>query len=137
MLRHCKLSVFVLAACCLFSTIPDAHAQDRYGLEIGAGMTVTMDDTQDVLRLGSYTYEVWLKDLQGTSGSWRRVFHKGLNNVNTGRGPLLSLRPNDAGMHFSHSTGAGQQTANSIGGLPVDEWAHVALVLTALNGEEK
>jgi len=117
-------------------TPTSAYAQGQFALEIGTGMTVTVDDDQDALRLGSYTYEVWLKDLEGTTGGWRRVFHKGLNNVNTGRGPLLSLRPNDAGMHFSHSTGSAQQTANAIGGLPVDEWAHVAMVLTDLDGDQ-
>ncbi len=136
MFKNCLICVFMWIVCCLFVAIPGAYAQDGYALEIGTGMTVTIDDNSDALRLGSYTYELWLKDLEGNTGGWRRVFHKGLNNVNTGRGPLLSLRPDDPGMHFSHSTGSGQQTANSIGGLPVNEWTHIALVLTALDGEE-
>jgi len=130
------LAVFLLLASCLFVAAPGVYAQGQHAIEIGVGMTVTMDDDQDVLRLGSYTYEVWLKDLEGPTGGFRRVFHKGLNNVNTGRGPLMSLRPNDAGIHFSHSTGSGQQTANLVGGVPVDEWTHVALVLTALDGDQ-
>jgi len=130
------LTVFLSIACCLSVAAPSVYAQDQYAIEIGVGMTVTMDDDQDVLRLGAYTYEVWLKDLEGPTGGWRRVFHKGLNSTNTGRGPLMSLRPNDAGIHFSHSTGSGQETANLVGGVPVDEWTHVALVLTALDGDQ-
>jgi len=127
---------YLLVASFRLTAIPAAYAEDMYALEVGVGMTVTIDDDDDVLRLSSYTYELWLKDLEGPTGSWRRVFHKGLNNVNTGRGPLLSLRPDDPGLHFAHSTGSAQQTANVTEGVPLNEWLHIALVLTDLDGDQ-
>ena len=134
--RDFVLVGFLLVASFLLTAMPAAYAEDMYALEVGVGMTVTIDDDDDVLRLSSYTYELWLKDLEGPTGSWRRVFHKGLNNVNTGRGPLLSLRPDDPGLHFAQSTGSGQETANVTEGIPLNEWTHIALVLTALDGEQ-
>ncbi len=134
--RDFVLVGFLLVASFLLTAMPAAYAEDMYALEVGVGMTVTIDDDDDVLRLSSYTYELWLKDLEGPTGSWRRVFHKGLNNVNTGRGPLLSLRPDDPGLHFAQSTGSGQETANVTEGVPLNEWIHIALVLTALDGEQ-
>jgi hypothetical protein len=134
--RDFVLVGFLLVASFLLTAMPAAYAEDMYALEVGVGMTVTIDDDDDVLRLSSYTYELWLKDLEGPTGSWRRVFHKGLNDVNTGRGPLLSLRPNEPGLHFAQSTGSGQETANSLEGIPLNEWTHIALVLTALDGEQ-
>ena len=128
--------LLLVVASSLLTAMPAAYAEDMYALEVGVGMTVTIDDDDDVLRLGSYTYELWLKDLEGPTGSWRRVFHKGLNDVNTGRGPLLSLRPNDPGLHFSQSTGSGQETADLLQGITANEWTHIALVLTALDGEQ-
>jgi hypothetical protein len=134
--RDFVLVGFLLVASFLSTAMPVAYAEDMYALEVGVGMTVTIDDDDDVLRLSNYTYELWLKDLEGPTGSWRRVFHKGLNNVNTGRGPLLSLRPDDPGLHFSQSTGSGQETANVTEGVPLNEWLHIALVLTALDGDQ-
>jgi len=134
--RNFVLVGHLLVASFLLTAIPAAYAEDMYALEVGVGMTVTIDDDDDVLRLSSYTYELWLKDLEGPTGSWRRVFHKGLNNVNTGRGPLLSLRPDDPGLHFAHSTGSAQQTANVTEGVPLNEWLHIALVLTDLDGDQ-
>jgi hypothetical protein len=134
--RNFVLVGHLLVVSFLLTAIPAAYAEDMYALEVGVGMTVTIDDDDDVLRLSSYTYELWLKDLEGPTGSWRRVFHKGLNNVNTGRGPLLSLRPDDPGLHFAHSTGSAQQTANVTEGVPLNEWLHIALVLTDLDGDQ-
>jgi len=134
--RDFVLVRFLWVAGFLLAAMPAAYAGDMYALEVGVGMTVTIDDDDDVLRLGNYTYELWLKDLEGPTGSWRRVFHKGLNDVNTGRGPLLSLRPDDPGLHFAHSTGSAQQTVNVTEGVPLDEWLHIALVLTDLDGDQ-
>jgi len=135
MSKQCMLSLFLLAGVCLCISIPSVSAQERYAVETGAGMTVTIDDPQDALRLETYTYEFWLRDFDGTTGAWRNVFRKGAGAVNNQRGPLLALRNADDGLHFSQSTGSGQQTANLVGGFPVDEWAHVALELTGLTGD--
>jgi len=121
---------------CLAAGVPLSHGQDRYALEV-SGATVTIDDDQDVLRLGTYTYEFWLKDLQGPTGSWRNIFCKGGGNSSSGRGPLLALRPNEQGLHYDHSTGSAQSTLNVMEGIGPNEWNHVALVLTALDGDQK
>jgi len=133
--RDFVLAVFLSVACSLPTTMPAAYAEGRYALEVNGG-SVTINDDKNVLRLGSYTYELWMKDLQGPTGSWRNVFYKGSTNSSWGRGPLLALRPSERGLHFDHSTGTGQSTVNSYEGIPVNEWGHVAIVLTALNGEQ-
>jgi len=115
--------------------MPVAHGEDAYALEVN-GSSLTIDDDDDVLRLGSYTYEFWMKDLEGPTGSWRNLFCKGPGDTNAGRGPLLALRPDDPGLHFSHSTGSAQETANIQEGITVNEWTHIALVLTALDGDQ-
>jgi hypothetical protein len=134
--RDLVLAVFLSVVGYMLMAMPAAYAGGGYALEVGGGGTVTIDDDKDVLRLGSYTYEFWMKDLQGPIGSWRNVFYKGAGNSSWGRGPLLSLRPNEPGLHFDHSTGTGQSTVNTYEGIPVNEWIHVAIVLTALNGEQ-
>ena len=88
------LPTFLLILGYLAVVLPPAHGQERSALEL-SGATVTIDDDQDVLRLGTYTYEFWLKDLQGPTGSWRNVFCKGQGNSTSGRGPLLALRPSE------------------------------------------
>ena len=134
--RDFVLAVFLSVVCSLLTATPAAYAGGGYALEVGGGRTVTINDDKDVLRLGSYTYEFWMKDLDGPIGSWRNIFYKGSGNSSWGRGPLLALRPNESGLHFDHSTGTGQSTLNTHEGIPVDEWIHVAIVLTALNGEQ-
>ncbi|MHC4632421.1 MAG: LamG domain-containing protein [Planctomycetota bacterium] len=134
--RDFVLAVFLSVACSLLTAMPAAYGVEGYALEVGGGRTVTIDDDKDVLRLSSYTYEFWMKDLQGPTGSWRNVFYKGSTNSSSGRGPLLALRPNESGLHFDHSTGSGQSTVNTHEGIPVNDWIHVAIVLTALNGEQ-
>ena len=104
---HRARFAFLLILWCLAAGQPVAQGQEGYALEV-SGSTVTINDEQDVLRLGSYTYEFWLKDLQGPTGSWRNVFCKGSGNSSSGRGPLLALRPNEQGLHYDHSTGSGQ-----------------------------
>ncbi|MHC4105953.1 MAG: LamG domain-containing protein, partial [Planctomycetota bacterium] len=133
--RDFVLAVFLLVAYSLLTTMPAAYGADGFALEVN-GSTLTIDDDEDALRLSSYTYEFWMKDLEGPTGSWRNVFCKGPGAVNDGRGPLLALRPNEPGMHFSHSTGSAQETANTMEGILVNEWTHIALVLTDLNGEQ-
>lgn len=128
-------ALFLLVAGPLFTSMPVAQGEDAYALEVN-GSSLTINDDEDILRLSRYTYEFWMKDLQGPTGSWRNVFCKGQGAVNTERGPLLALRPNEPGLHFSHSTGAGQETANSLEGIPLNEWIHIALVLTALDGDQ-
>ena len=135
LLRDLVLAMFFLAASSLLTAAPVAYGEDAYALEF-SGASLIIDDDEDVLRLSSYTYEFWMKDLQGPTGSWRNVFCKGPGDTNAGRGPLLALRPNEPGLHFSHSTGAGQETANTLEGIPTNGWTHIALVLTALDGEE-
>ena len=132
--RNFALSVFLLVACSVLTATPVVYGQG-YALELTGG-TLTIDDDDDILRLSTYTYEFWMKDLEGPTGSWRNVFCKGPGAVNDGRGPLLALRPNEPGMHFSHSTGSGQETANTMEGIVVNEWTHIALVLTDLNGQQ-
>jgi hypothetical protein len=134
--RDFVLAVFLSVACSLLTATPAVYAGGGYALEVGGGRTVTINDDKDVLRLGSYTYEFWMKDLEGPTGSWRNVFYKGSTNSSWGRGPLLALRPSEPGLHFDHSTGTGQSTVNTYEGIPVNEWIHVAIVLTALNGEQ-
>ncbi|UCC98404.1 MAG: discoidin domain-containing protein [Phycisphaerales bacterium] len=136
MFRDLVLVVFLSVACSLLTSMPAAYGADGYALEVGGGRTVTIDDDEDALRLGSYAYEFWLKDLEGPTGSWRNIFTKGSTNSSYGRGPLLALRPNDPGLHFDHSTGSGQSTLNTFEGIPVNEWIHVAIVLTSLTGEQ-
>jgi hypothetical protein len=132
------LALCLWAACYVVAAAPVACAQDQYALEVGgATATVTIDDSQDALRLGCYTYELWLKDLQGPTGSWRNVFCKGLGNSATGRGPLLALRPSEPGVHYDHCTGTTQSTLNAMEGIVANEWVHVALVLTALDGQQR
>jgi len=133
--RDFVLAVFLPVACSLLTAMPVAYGEEGYALEVNGG-AVTIDDDEDALRLSSYTYEFWMKDLQGPTGSWRNVFCKGPGDTAAGRGPLLALRPDDPGLHFSHSTGTDQETANTLEGIPVNEWTHIALVLTALNGEQ-
>ncbi|MCP4256274.1 MAG: LamG domain-containing protein, partial [Planctomycetes bacterium] len=133
--RDFALAVFLSVACSVLTSMPIAYGGEGFALEVN-GSTLTIDDDEDVLRLSSYTYEFWMKDLEGPTGSWRNVFCKGPGAVNDGRGPLLALRPNEPGMHFSHSTGAGQETANTMEGILLNEWTHIALVLTDLNGEQ-
>ena len=134
--RDFVLAVFLSVACSLLTSMPAAYAGEGYALEVGGGRTVTIDDEEDALRLSSYTYEFWMKDLEGPTGSWRNVFCKGPGDTAAGRGPLLALRPDEPGLHFSHSTGTGQETANTHEGIIVNEWTHIALVLTDLNGEQ-
>jgi hypothetical protein len=129
------LAVFLSVACSLLTAMPVAYGEEGFALEVNGG-SVTIDDDEDALRLSSYTYEFWMKDLQGPTGSWRNVFCKGPGDTAAGRGPLLALHPDDPGLHFSHSTGTTQETANTLEGIPVNEWTHIALVLTALNGEQ-
>jgi hypothetical protein len=133
--RDFALAVYLSVACSLLTAMPVAYGGEGYALEVN-GSTLTIDDDEDALRLSSYTYEFWMKDLEGPTGSWRNVFCKGPGDVNAGRGPLLALRPNEPGLHFSHSTGAAQETANTMEGILVNEWTHIALVLTDLNGEQ-
>ena len=133
--RDFVLAVFLLVASSLLTAMPVAYGEDAYALEVN-GASLTIDDDEDVLRLSSYTYEFWMKDLQGPTGSWRNVFCKGPGDTAAGRGPLLALRPNEPGLHFSHSTGSGQETANTLEGIPVNGWTHIALVLTALDGDQ-
>ena len=133
--RDFVLAVFLSIACSVLTAIPAAYGGEGYALEFTGG-TLTIDDDQDVLRLSTYTYEFWLKDLEGPTGSWRNVFCKGAGATNDERGPLLALRPDEPGLHFSHSTGVGQETANTMEGIPLNEWTHIALVLTDLNGEQ-
>jgi hypothetical protein len=134
MFRVFVLAVFLSVASSVLTTIPVAYGQG-YALEFTGG-TLTIDDDEDVLRLSNYTYEFWMKDLEGPTGSWRNIFCKGPGAVNDGRGPLLALRPNEPGLHFSHSTGSAQETANTMEGIPLNEWTHIALVLTALDGDQ-
>jgi hypothetical protein len=133
--RDFILAVLLLVASSVLTVMPAAYGEDAYALEVN-GSSLTIDDDEDVLRLGTYTYEFWMKDLQGPTGSWRNIFCKGPGDTNAGRGPLLALRPDDPGLHFSHSTGSGQETANITEGIAVNVWTHVALVLTALDGEQ-
>ncbi|UCG47484.1 MAG: LamG domain-containing protein, partial [Phycisphaerales bacterium] len=133
--RDFVLAVFLLIASSLLTAMPAAYGEDAYALEVN-GASLTIDDDEDILRLSSYTYEFWMKDLQGPTGSWRNIFCKGPGDTNAGRGPLLALRPDDPGLHFSHSTGSGQETANVTEGIAVNVWTHIALVLTALDGEQ-
>ncbi len=133
--RDFVLAVFLLVACSLLMAMPVAYGGGGYALEVNGG-TVTIDDDKDALRLGSYTYEFWMKDLEGPTGSWRNIFCKGPGDTSAGRGPLLALRPDDSGLHFDHSTGTGQSAINSYEGIPVNEWIHIAIVLTSLNGEQ-
>jgi hypothetical protein len=136
MLRNSALLVVLWIAGCLLLTLPCAHAQDSYALEIGAGMTATVNDDPDALRLGSYTYEFWLKDLDGFTGSWRRVMVKGAGAVNTGRGPNVGLFPSEPALQYAHSTGSGQSALRTSGEIPANEWIHVSLVLTGVDGEQ-
>jgi hypothetical protein len=133
--RDCVLAVFLSIACSVLTGMPVAYGEEAYALEFN-GATLTIDDDEDALRLSSYTYEFWMKDLEGPTGSWRNIFCKGPGDTAAGRGPLLALRPDEPGLHFSHSTGSGQETANSLEGILVNEWTHIALVLTALDGEQ-
>jgi hypothetical protein len=130
------LAGFLLVGSSLLATIPAAYAEDMYALEVGGGMTATVNDDKGVLRLGTYTYEFWLRDLDGPTGSWRRVFVKGGGAVNTGRGPNVGLFPSEPALQYAHSTGAGQLAVRTSEEIPVDEWIHVALVLTGLNGQQ-
>ena len=132
--RDFVLAVFLLVACSVLTGMPVAYGEG-HALEF-SGATLTIDDDEDALRLSSYTYEFWLKDLEGPTGSWRNVFCKGPGDSAAGRGPLLALRPSENGMHYDHSTGAGQSTLDTHEGVPVNEWTHVALVLTDLDGEQ-
>jgi len=132
--RNFVLAVFLLIACYLLTAMPVAYG-DGYALEFTGGV-LTINDDQDALRLSSYTYEFWLKDLEGPTGSWRNVFCKGPGDTAAGRGPLLALRPNEPGLHFDHSTGTGQSTVNTMEGIPLNEWIHIAIVLTDLNGQQ-
>ncbi|MHC4533120.1 MAG: LamG domain-containing protein [Planctomycetota bacterium] len=133
--RDFMLAVFLLVASSLLTAMPVAYGEGAYALETN-GASLTIDDDEDILRLSSYTYEFWMKDLEGPTGSWRNIFCKGPGDTNAGRGPLLALRPNEPGLHFSHSTGSGQETANTLEGIPENEWTHIALVLTALDGQQ-
>jgi len=133
--RDFVLAVFLSVACSLLTAMPVAYGEEGYALEVNGG-AVTINDDEDALRLGSYTYELWLKDLQGPTGSWRNVFCKGPGDSSAGRGPLLALRPDDPGVHFDHSTGSGQSTIDTYEGIPVNEWTHIAIVLTDLDGEQ-
>jgi len=130
------LHACLLVVGCLFTAMPVAYGDSGYALEL-SGATVTIEDPQDVLRLSSYTYESWLKDLQGPTGSWRNVFCKGSGDTSAGRGPLLALRPDEQGLHYDHSTGSGQSTLDVMQGIRPNEWIHVSLVLTALDGEQR
>ena len=76
LLRYFVLAVFLLAASFLLTAMPVAYGEDAYALEVN-GASLTIDDDEDVLRLSSYTYEFWMKDLQGPTGSWRNIFCKG------------------------------------------------------------
>jgi len=133
--RDFVLAVFLSFACSLLTAMPVAYGGGGYALEVGGGRTVTIDD-EDALRLSSYTYEFWMKDLEGPTGSWRNVFTKGSGNSDYGRGPLIALRPSENGLHFDHSTGTGQSTLDTHEGIPVNEWVHIAIVLTSLTGEQ-
>jgi len=133
--RDFVLAVFLSVACSLLTAMPVAYGEEGYALEVNGG-TVTIDDDEDALRLSSYTYEFWMKDLEGPTGSWRNVFCKGPGDTAAGRGPLVALRPDEPGLHFSHSTGTSQETIDTHEGVPVNEWTHIALVLTSLNGEQ-
>ncbi|MHC4566035.1 MAG: LamG domain-containing protein [Planctomycetota bacterium] len=127
--------LILLLAGSLLAAMPVAYGEDPHALEVnGAGLII--DDDEDILRLSSYTYEFWMKDLTGPTGSWRNIFCKGPGDTAAGRGPLLALRPDDPGLHFSHSTGSGQETANITEGIAVNVWTHIALVLTALDGDQ-
>ncbi|MHC4368753.1 MAG: LamG domain-containing protein [Planctomycetota bacterium] len=127
--------LILLAAVSLLTAMPVAYGEDPYALGVN-GTSLTIDDDENVLRLSSYTYEFWMKDLEGPTGSWRNIFCKGPGDTAAGRGPLLALRPDDPGLHFSHSTGTAQETANITEGITVNVWTHVALVLTALDGDQ-
>ena len=133
--RNSILAMFLSVVSCLLTATPTAYGEEAFAIEVNGG-AITIDDDEDILRLGTYTYEFWMKDLEGPTGSWRNVFCKGPGDTAAGRGPLLALRPDDPGLHFSHSTGTGQETANSLEGIPENEWVHIALVLTALDGEQ-
>jgi len=133
--RDFVLAVFLLVACSLLTAMPVAYGGEGYALEVNGG-TVTIDDDEDALRLSSYTYELWMKDLEGPTGSWRNIFCKGPGDTAAGRGPLLALRPDEPGLHYDHSTGTGQSTINTLEGIPLNEWIHIALVLTDLNGQQ-
>jgi len=133
--RDFVLAVFLSVACSLLTAMPVAYGGEGYALEVNGG-TITIDDDEDALRLSSYTYEFWMKDLEGPTGSWRNVFCKGPGNSSEGRGPLLALRPSENGVHFDHSTGTGQSTLDTHEGIPLNEWTHIALVLTSLTGEQ-
>ena len=74
--RDFVLAVFLSVACSLLTAMPVAYGEEGYALEVNGG-TVTIDDDEDALRLSSYTYEFWMKDLEGPTGSWRNVFCKG------------------------------------------------------------
>jgi len=76
--------VFLSVACSLLTAMSVAYGGEGYALEVGGGRTVTINDDKDVLRLSSYTYEFWMKDLQGQTGSWRNVFYKGSTNSSWG-----------------------------------------------------
>ncbi len=134
--RDFVLAVFLSVACSLLTAMPVAYGGGGYALEVGGGRTVTINDDEDALRLGSYTYEFWMKDLEGPTGSWRNVFTKGTGNSSMGRGPLVALRPSENGLHFDHSTGTGQSTVDTHEGIPVNEWTHIAIVLTSLTGNQ-
>ncbi len=73
--RDFVLVVFLSVACSLLTAMPVAYGQEGYALEVNGG-AVTIDDDEDALRLSSYTYEFWMKDLEGPTGSWRNVFCK-------------------------------------------------------------
>jgi len=133
--RDFVLTAFLLVGSSLLTATPVAYGEEPHAIEVN-GASLNIDDDEDILRLSTYTYEFWMKDMEGPTGSWRNVFCKGQGDVNTGRGPLLALRPNEPGLHFSHSTGSGQETANTLEGIPENEWTHIALVLTALDGEQ-
>ena len=133
--RDFVLAVFLLVACSVLTAMPVAYGEEGYALEFKGG-TLTINDDEDALRLSSYTYEFWMKDLEGPTGSWRNIFCKGPGDTAAGRGPLLALRPDEPGLHYDHSTGTGQSTINTLEGIPLNEWTHIALVLTDLNGQQ-
>ena len=65
--RDFVLAVFVLAAGSLLTATPVAYGEDAHALEVN-GSSLTIDDDENALRLSSYTYEFWMKDLQGPTG---------------------------------------------------------------------
>ena len=73
LLRDFVLAVFLSVACSLLTAMPVAYGEEPYALEVNGG-SITIDDDEDVLRLSSYTYEFWMKDLEGPTGSWRNIF---------------------------------------------------------------